>query len=80
MIVMCYCSMQEDIRAPIPQMNEQLIDEQVYAGGVAGRRRATRSVFDGFRDFQAETSKSSTFTCTHAYTHILTHTHTHACR
>lgn len=42
-----------DVRAPIPQRNETLIEEiPVY--GFRGRKRKARSVFDGFRDFEAE--------------------------
>nr|XP_022299860.1 UBX domain-containing protein 7-like isoform X2 [Crassostrea virginica] len=43
----------DDVRAPIPQRNETLI-EDVPAFVLRGRRRQARSVFDGFRDFQAE--------------------------
>lgn len=43
----------EAVRAPIPQTNEVLVDEAPQYG-FRGRRRKARSVFDGFRDFQAE--------------------------
>jgi len=49
----------DEIRAPIPQKREQLVEEQQHGFGYAIRRRAATSVFDGFRDFQAEISKSS---------------------
>ncbi|KAL3851976.1 hypothetical protein ACJMK2_015666 [Sinanodonta woodiana] len=42
-----------DVRAPIPQTNEILV-EDVPVFGFRGRKRKSRSVFDGFRDFQAE--------------------------
>ncbi|XP_076113727.1 UBX domain-containing protein 7-like [Mytilus galloprovincialis] len=43
----------DEVRAPIPQRSETLVEEMpIY--GFRGRRRKTRSVFDGFRDFQAE--------------------------
>lgn len=59
---------EEDVRAPIPQRNETLVEEMPAGFGLAhfsgqvsdddlgfhGRRRKARSVFDGFRDFQAE--------------------------
>ncbi|XP_060079385.1 UBX domain-containing protein 7-like [Ylistrum balloti] len=59
---------EEDVRAPIPQRNETLVEETPAGFGLAhysgqmsdddlgfhGRRRKARSVFDGFRDFQAE--------------------------
>ncbi|XP_013383412.1 UBX domain-containing protein 7 [Lingula anatina] len=44
---------EDDIRAPDPQKHEVLVHES-YSFGFRGRRRTTRSVFDGFRDFQAE--------------------------
>ncbi|KAK3103953.1 hypothetical protein FSP39_023219 [Pinctada imbricata] len=44
---------EDDVRAPIPQKNETLV-EDVPAFVVRGRRRQARSVFDGFRDFKAE--------------------------
>ncbi|XP_061187541.1 UBX domain-containing protein 7-like [Saccostrea echinata] len=44
---------EDDIRAPIPQRNETLV-EDVPVFVLRGRRRQARSVFDGFRDFQAE--------------------------
>ncbi|XP_021341953.1 UBX domain-containing protein 7-like isoform X2 [Mizuhopecten yessoensis] len=45
---------EEDVRAPIPQRNETLVEETPAGFGFHGRRRKARSVFDGFRDFQAE--------------------------
>lgn len=43
----------DEVRAPIPQRSETLVEEMpIY--GFRGRRRKARSVFDGFRDFQAE--------------------------
>ncbi|XP_076448524.1 UBX domain-containing protein 7-like [Babylonia areolata] len=44
---------QNGLRAPIPQRHEVLVEEAPKFG-FRGRRRAARSVFDGFRDFQAE--------------------------
>ncbi|XP_046357533.1 UBX domain-containing protein 7-like [Haliotis rufescens] len=41
------------VRAPIPQRREVLVEEAANLG-FRPRRRQTRSVFDGFRDFQAE--------------------------
>ncbi|KAG1663354.1 UBX domain-containing protein 7 [Nymphon striatum] len=41
------------IRPPIPQKQDKLVEE-AYSYGFRGRRRAPRSVFDGFRDFQKE--------------------------
>lgn len=47
------------MRAPIPQKQEVLIDgPDEIAFNFRGRRRAVRSVFDKFRDFEAETSES----------------------
>ncbi|KAK3605836.1 hypothetical protein CHS0354_002473 [Potamilus streckersoni] len=43
----------DDVRAPIPQKKEILV-EDVPVFGFRGRKRKSRSVFDGFRDFQAE--------------------------
>lgn len=46
------------MRAPIPQKQEVLIDgPDEIAFNFRGRRRAVRSVFDKFRDFEAETSE-----------------------
>ncbi|KAK7503345.1 hypothetical protein BaRGS_00005266 [Batillaria attramentaria] len=42
------------VRAPIPQKHEVLVEEAPKLTGFRGRRRLNRSVFDGFRDFQAE--------------------------
>lgn len=46
------------MRAPIPQKQEVLVegpDEITFS--FRGRRRTVRSVFDKFRDFEAEASK-----------------------
>ncbi|XP_078693986.1 UBX domain-containing protein 7-like isoform X2 [Branchiostoma floridae x Branchiostoma belcheri] len=44
------------VRAPIPQTAGVLVEESLYQSYVPqGRLRKPRSVFDGFRDFQAET-------------------------
>lgn len=46
------------VRAPIPQKQEVLIDgPDEIAFNFRGRRRAVRSVFDKFRDFEAETRR-----------------------
>lgn len=42
------------VRAPIPQVQETLVDDTSAFGLFRGRKRKTRSVFDGFRDFQEE--------------------------
>lgn len=50
---------EDEVRAPIPQKQEILVegpDEIAYS--FRGRRRIARSVFDKFRDFEAETSES----------------------
>ncbi|XP_048844570.1 UBX domain-containing protein 7 [Brienomyrus brachyistius] len=45
---------EEEVRAPIPQKQDILVEpEPLY--GVPKRRRPARSIFDGFRDFQTET-------------------------
>ncbi|ELT92791.1 hypothetical protein CAPTEDRAFT_20428 [Capitella teleta] len=44
---------EEEVRAPIPQRREVLVEAQP-GFGPRPRRRVARSVFDGFRDFQAE--------------------------
>ena len=55
---------EEEVRAPIPQKQEQMVqpgfegyvmNNRVGKAGNGGRR--VRSVFDGFRDFQAETKR-----------------------
>lgn len=43
----------DDVRPPIPPVREVLV-ESSYSYGFHGPRRASNSVFDGFRDFQAE--------------------------
>lgn len=56
---------EEDVRAPIPQKQEVLVeglDELAYT--FRGKRRVARSVFDKFRDFEAETSKCMLITFT----------------
>ncbi|XP_064639212.1 UBX domain-containing protein 7-like isoform X2 [Lineus longissimus] len=46
----------DEVRAPIPQKKEVLMEENYPTYGFRGnRRRPPRSVFDGFRDFEAET-------------------------
>ncbi|CAH1782183.1 unnamed protein product [Owenia fusiformis] len=44
----------DGVRAPIPQKTEKLVDDYTFSFGNRGRRRIAKSVFDGFRDFQAE--------------------------
>ncbi|XP_075717343.1 UBX domain-containing protein 7 [Rhinoderma darwinii] len=44
---------EDDVRAPIPQKQEILVEPEVF--GAPKRRRPARSIFDGFRDFQTET-------------------------
>ncbi|KAF7653021.1 hypothetical protein LDENG_00088220 [Lucifuga dentata] len=44
----------DDVRAPIPQKQEILVEPEPLFG-VPKRRRPARSIFDGFRDFQTET-------------------------
>ncbi|XP_060580211.1 UBX domain-containing protein 7-like isoform X2 [Ruditapes philippinarum] len=44
----------DEVRAPIPQIQETLVDDAPVYGTFRGRKRKTRSVFDGFRDFQEE--------------------------
>ncbi|XP_045165833.2 UBX domain-containing protein 7-like isoform X2 [Mercenaria mercenaria] len=44
----------DEVRAPIPQIQETLVDDTPSYGTFRGRKRKTRSVFDGFRDFQEE--------------------------
>ncbi|XP_066508640.1 UBX domain-containing protein 7-like isoform X4 [Hoplias malabaricus] len=46
---------EDDVRAPIPQKQEILVEPEPLFG-VPKRRRPARSIFDGFRDFQTETS------------------------
>ena len=50
---------EEVVRAPIPHKQETLVEQEVLTFGFRGkpRKRAATSVFDTFRDFQAETSK-----------------------
>ncbi|CAL1276518.1 unnamed protein product [Larinioides sclopetarius] len=46
---------EEDIRAPIPQSRAVLVEEDIgFHYGLRGRKRRPHSVFDAFRDFQAE--------------------------
>ncbi|XP_039617774.1 UBX domain-containing protein 7 [Polypterus senegalus] len=45
---------EDEVRAPIPQKQEILVEPEPLFG-VPKRRRPTRSIFDGFRDFQTET-------------------------
>ncbi|KAJ1089350.1 hypothetical protein NDU88_002501 [Pleurodeles waltl] len=44
----------DDVRAPIPQKQEVLVEPEPLFGAPK-RRRPARSIFDGFRDFQTET-------------------------
>ncbi|XP_077472248.1 UBX domain-containing protein 7 isoform X1 [Stigmatopora argus] len=44
----------DEVRAPIPQKQDILVEPEPLFG-VPKRRRPTRSIFDGFRDFQTET-------------------------
>ncbi|XP_077147334.1 UBX domain-containing protein 7 [Ranitomeya variabilis] len=46
-------AVEDDVRAPIPQKQEILVEPEVF--GAPKRRRPARSIFDGFRDFQTET-------------------------
>ncbi|KAL4691744.1 hypothetical protein H8958_003556 [Nasalis larvatus] len=45
---------EEEVRAPIPQKQEILVEPEPLFGAPK-RRRPARSIFDGFRDFQTET-------------------------
>ncbi|KAM6948487.1 UBX domain-containing protein 7 [Aplochiton taeniatus] len=45
---------EDDIRAPIPQKQDILVEPEPLFGAPK-RRRPARSIFDGFRDFQTET-------------------------
>ncbi|XP_069474194.1 UBX domain-containing protein 7 [Ambystoma mexicanum] len=45
---------EDDVRAPIPQKQEILVEPEPLFGAPK-RRRPARSIFDGFRDFQTET-------------------------
>ncbi|XP_041125550.1 UBX domain-containing protein 7-like [Polyodon spathula] len=44
----------DDVRAPIPQKQDILVEPEPLFGAPK-RRRPARSIFDGFRDFQTET-------------------------
>ncbi|KAL2301004.1 hypothetical protein Nmel_011560 [Mimus melanotis] len=44
----------DEVRAPIPQKQEILVEPEPLFGAPK-RRRPARSIFDGFRDFQTET-------------------------
>uniref|UniRef100_A0A3P9DI34 UBX domain-containing protein 7 n=1 Tax=Maylandia zebra TaxID=106582 RepID=A0A3P9DI34_9CICH len=44
----------DEVRAPIPQKQDILVEPEPLFG-VPKRRRPARSIFDGFRDFQTET-------------------------
>ncbi|KAM9088325.1 UBX domain-containing protein 7 isoform 3-T6 [Megaptera novaeangliae] len=46
---------EEEVRAPIPQKQEILVEPEPLFGAPK-RRRPARSIFDGFRDFQTETT------------------------
>lgn len=47
------------VRAPIPQKQEVLVESgyEGYQFGFKGKKRIVKSVFDSFRNFEAETSK-----------------------
>ncbi|KAL1763768.1 UBX domain-containing protein 7 [Sigmodon hispidus] len=45
---------EEEVRAPIPQKQEILVEPEPLFGA-SKRRRPARSIFDGFQDFQTET-------------------------
>ncbi|XP_030218902.1 UBX domain-containing protein 7 [Gadus morhua] len=45
---------EDEVRAPIPQKQDILVEPEPLFG-VPKRRRPARSIFDGFRDFQTET-------------------------
>eukprot|EP00062_Callorhinchus_milii_P000445 gi/632934448/ref/XP_007883905.1/ PREDICTED: UBX domain-containing protein 7 isoform X2 [Callorhinchus milii] len=45
---------QDEVRAPIPQKQDILVEPEPLFGAPK-RRRPARSIFDGFRDFQTET-------------------------
>ncbi|XP_048361990.1 UBX domain-containing protein 7 isoform X2 [Sphaerodactylus townsendi] len=45
---------EDEVRAPIPQKQEILVEPEPLFGAPK-RRRPARSIFDGFRDFQTET-------------------------
>ncbi|KAG8135894.1 putative UBX domain-containing protein [Naja naja] len=47
---------EDEVRAPIPQKQEILVEPEPLFGAPK-RRRPARSIFDGFRDFQTETSR-----------------------
>uniref|UniRef100_A0A673GBV0 UBX domain-containing protein 7 n=1 Tax=Sinocyclocheilus rhinocerous TaxID=307959 RepID=A0A673GBV0_9TELE len=47
---------EDDVRAPIPQKQDILVEPEPLFG-VPKRRRPARSIFDGFRDFQTETMR-----------------------
>ncbi|OXB83475.1 UNVERIFIED_CONTAM: hypothetical protein H355_006322 [Colinus virginianus] len=47
----------DEVRAPIPQKQEILVEPEPLFGAPK-RRRPARSIFDGFRDFQTETTKT----------------------
>ncbi|KAL8187681.1 UNVERIFIED_CONTAM: UBX domain-containing protein 7 [Gekko kuhli] len=51
---------EDEVRAPIPQKQEILVEPEPLFGAPK-RRRPARSIFDGFRDFQTETSRFSAF-------------------
>ncbi|MCJ8745324.1 hypothetical protein PDJAM_G00128880 [Pangasius djambal] len=53
------CLSEDEVRAPIPQKQEILVEPEPLFG-VPKRRRPARSIFDGFRDFQTETKSFHT--------------------
>ncbi|KAI0222486.1 UBX domain-containing protein 7 [Lamellibrachia satsuma] len=44
-----------DVRAPIPQKNEKLVEESHSVPTFGRRKRTTNCIFDALRDFEAET-------------------------
>ncbi|CAL4157182.1 unnamed protein product, partial [Meganyctiphanes norvegica] len=50
----CLLQDEPEVRAPIPQKQEVLVEGPEMAYTFRGRRRMARSVFDKFRDFEAE--------------------------
>ncbi|XP_043557711.1 UBX domain-containing protein 7 isoform X3 [Chiloscyllium plagiosum] len=49
-----WLTLRDEVRAPIPQKQEILVEPEPLFGAPK-RRRPARSIFDGFRDFQTET-------------------------
>ena len=67
----------DDVRPPIPPTREVLVDTPVYdysslkKGKRLSRSRQPLTVFDGFRDFQAESSEKSHTTVIYSFAGIL---------